>query len=180
MFVPCYRSLTVAALLAVTAAGEPIKMDRKAPELIGGPWLNTAEGKPVTMAARRGKVTVVQFWTYLCINCRRNLDAYAAWHRKFLARDILIVGVHTPELEEEAVPENVSRRVKEYGISYPVLLDSRRQNWDRWRQQFWPAIYLVDKRGRVRYRWEGELNYRNAGGEAKMERLIEELAAEPE
>ena len=80
-----------------------------------------------------------------------------------------------PETEAERDPANVAKKVKELGIAYPVLLDSDRQNWNRWQQRIWPAIYLIDKQGRVRYLWEGELEYQNAGGEAKMNRLIAEL-----
>jgi hypothetical protein len=87
--------------------------------------------------------------------------------------------VHTPETDEEKVAANVVRRVRAEGITYPILLDQKGVNWNRWGQQFWPTVYLIDKRGHVRYRWEGELEYANAGGEAKMARLVDELLGEP-
>jgi hypothetical protein len=76
------------------------------------------------------------------------------------------------------VPANVVKRVKELGITYPVFLDQQGVNWQRWGQHYWPTVYLIDKKGRVRYRWEGELEYNHAGGEAKMARLVNELLKE--
>ena len=90
----------------------------------------------------------------------------------------MIIGVHTPETPGERVTSNVARRVKELGITYPILLDNQGTNWNRWGQQFWPTVYLIDKLGHVRYRWEGELEFEHAGGEAKMARLIEDLLQE--
>lgn len=89
-----------------------------------------------------------------------------------------IIGVHTPETPREKVSENVARRTKELGITYPVLIDTPGENWRRWDQRWWPTVYLLDHKGRVRYRWTGELEYRNAGGEAIMTRLIEGLLAD--
>ena len=149
-----------------------------APELTGGPWLNLSSGTRLTLASRKGKVTIVHFWTYGCINCRRNLAYYAAWQRRFAARGVMVIGIHSPETEAESKLANVTRKVKDLGITYPVLVDSKRQNWNRWGQRVWPAICLVDKQGRARYGWEGELEYKGAGGEAKMSRLIEALLKE--
>ncbi len=91
---------------------------------------------------------------------------------------MILIGVHTPETEAEKVPANVIRRVKSLGITYPILLDQKGENWKRWGQQFWPTVYLIDKKGRVRYRWEGELEYEGAGGEAQMTQKIKELLQE--
>ena len=124
-------------------------------------------------------MTIVHFWTFGCINCKRNLPAYDRWWRRFADKGVVVIGIHTPETEAERDPANVAKKVKELGIAYPVLLDSDHQNWNRWQQRIWPAIYLIDKQGRVRYLWEGELEYQNAGGEAKMTRLIVELLKSP-
>jgi thiol-disulfide isomerase/thioredoxin len=150
-----------------------------APELTGDSWLNLPKGSTLSLASRKGKVTIVHFWTFGCINCKRNLPAYDRWWKRFADKGVVVIGIHTPETEAERDPANVAKRVKELGIAYPVLLDSDHRNWNRWQQRIWPAIYLIDKQGRVRYLWEGELEYQNAGGEAKMTRLIVELLRGP-
>lgn len=90
----------------------------------------------------------------------------------------MLIGVHTPETDEEKRESNVARHVKKLGITYPVLLDAKAENWSRWGQQYWPTVYLIDRRGHVRYRWAGELEYQGAGGEAIMAKHIEELLNE--
>ena len=149
-----------------------------APELTGGPWINTAEGKTIQLANRRGKVTIVEFWTFSCSNCIANLPAYANWHKQFAAQDVAVIGVHTPETASERVTANVVQRVKQLGITYPILVDQEHANWNRWQVEAWPTVYLVDKQGRLRYRWVGELNYHNAGGEAKLGQMVAQLLQE--
>ena len=149
-----------------------------APELTGKVWLNLPSGKTLSLASRKGKVTILHFWTYGCINCRRNLPAYDRWHKRFASKGVVVIGIHSPETEGERDLANVTRKVKEFGIAYPVLVDSDRANWKRWQQRAWPAVCLIDKQGRVRFGWEGELEYGGAGGEAKMTRFIELLLKE--
>jgi len=149
-----------------------------APELIGQAWLNGAKNASLSAPSLKGKVTILHFWTFDCINCRHNLPYYQRWQRAFPGSSVQIIGIHTPETERERAAENVAQKVKDLAITYPVLLDPQRENWNRWQQRIWPAIYLVDKRGHVRYVWEGELEYQGAGGYAKMTRLIEALARE--
>ena len=161
-----------------SAEKEPEALNLPAPELLGGPWINTASGKEINLAGRRGKVTIVEFWTFACGNCLANLAAYANWQKQFADEDVVIIGVHTPETESERVTANVARRVKQLGITYPILVDQEHVNWNRWQVDAWPTVYLVDKQGRIRYRWVGELNYRNAGGEAKLGQLVERLLKE--
>jgi hypothetical protein len=86
--------------------------------------------------------------------------------------------VHTPETPAERNSANVTREIRRLGITYPVLLDPKGENWNRWGQRYWPAVYLIDKHGRVRYRWDGELEYNHAGGEATMARLVDRLLQE--
>ncbi|MDX1978972.1 MAG: hypothetical protein SFV51_01790 [Bryobacteraceae bacterium] len=93
-------------------------------------------------------------------------------------KGVAVVGIHTPEFDHEAQPANVARRVKEFGIAYPVLPDPDQLNCRRWKQQFWPAVYLVDRKGMIRYRWDGEMNFSNLDGERKMTKLIEQLLQE--
>jgi len=149
-----------------------------APELIGNTWINVPKGTNLTFAARRGKVTVVHFWTFGCINCKRNLPFYQQWQERFGGRGLEVIGIHTPETKGERDPANVKKKVKELGITYPVLIDEGSQNWKRWQQRYWPTVYLVDKQGRVRFAWEGELEWQGANGNAKMLRLIEALLRE--
>jgi peptide-methionine (R)-S-oxide reductase len=149
-----------------------------APELVGGPWLNTPNQKPVALTSRRGKVTVVQFWTFGCSNCQANLPAYARLQKKFEKQDVAIIGIHTPEFDAERDPKDVARRVEELGITYPILIDSKSENWRRWNQQYWPTIYLIDKQGRLRHRWIGELEHDGANGEATIARQVEALLRE--
>jgi hypothetical protein len=91
---------------------------------------------------------------------------------------VVVLGVHTPETAPEYVTENVERESQRLGIRYPILLDRDHVNWNRWNQEFWPTVYLIDKKGFVRYRWEGELEYNHAGGQAKIDSLIESLLTE--
>ena len=152
---------------------------QKAPELVGGPWLNTPDGKPISLANRKGKVTVVEFWTFGCSNCRANLPTYAKWHDQFKNKGVEVIGVHTPEFDSEKKVENVKAQVKKLGIDYPVLLDNQSQNWRNWNQRYWPTVYLIGKDGKIRAKWEGELDYNGSSGTARLTKQIEALLAEP-
>jgi thiol-disulfide isomerase/thioredoxin len=185
---PAHRPTALLRLLAfalglLSATGDPLFAGESsqplagaaAPELVGDSWLNAPKGLKLSLASRKSKVTIVHFWTFGCINCKRNLPAYDRWWKRFAENGVVVIGIHTPETEAERDPANVAKKVKELGIAYPVLQDADRQNWNRWQQRWWPAIYLIDKQGRVRYVWEGELEYQKAGGEAQMTRRIVEL-----
>jgi hypothetical protein len=112
------------------------------------------------------------------VNCHRNLPSYGRWQKRFAKQGVVMVGVHTPETAAEKVAANVEKDVRERGISYPVLLDQKAENWRRWGQQYWPTVYLVDRWGRVRYAWVGELGYEGAKGEETIAGLVEELLKE--
>ncbi|MFZ0594373.1 MAG: redoxin domain-containing protein [Bryobacteraceae bacterium] len=160
-------------------SGDVIVERAPAPELIGSSWFNTPNNKPITLASRKGHVTIVEFWTFSCINCRRNLASYAKWSRDLAAEGVEVIGIHTPETEPESVKENVEREIARLGIRYPILLDSDHENWNRWHQEFWPTVYVIDKKGAIRYRWEGELEYNHGGGTDKILELVQHLIAEP-
>lgn len=151
---------------------------KAAPELVGGPWLNTPNGKPISLASRKGKVTVVEFWTFGCSNCRANLPTYAKWHQQFKNKGVEIIGVHTPEFDSERKVENVKAQLKKLNVDYPVLLDNQNKNWRNWNQRYWPTVYLVDKAGKIRAKWEGELDYNGSNGTARMTAQINKLLAE--
>ena len=160
------------------AVPQPVSLDLPAPRLVGSTndWLNT---KGRRLEFEKGRVYVVDFWTFGCVNCQRNLPAYERWQKRFAMEKLTIIGIHTPETAAEKQTTNVLRQVSKLGITYPVLVDQTGVNWKAWQQEVWPTIYLVDKRGHVRSRWAGELNWQGAGGEAKMLQQIQQLLKEP-
>src|SRR5262249_33986584 len=119
-------------------------------------WLNS---RPLTMASLRGKVVLIDFWTYSCINCLRTLPHVEAWDRLCRTAGLVIVGVHTPEFAFEHVPSNVEAAVKRLGVHYPVALDNDYATWNAYGNQYWPAKYLIDRDGHVRYAHFGEGSY---------------------
>ena len=131
-----------------------------APDFAGsGPWLNRPGGRPLTLAGLRGRVVLVDFWTYTCINCLRTLPHLRAWNARYARRGLTIVGVHTPEFSFEHDTANVRRAIAANRIGYPVLQDNEYATWSAWGNQFWPAKYLIDARGQVRYTHFGEGEY---------------------
>ncbi len=158
-------------------AGLPLlaKDGKTAPEFVQGPWLNS---KALTLAGLRGKPAIVHFWTYACGNCKANLPVYNKWFEEFGARGVEMVGVHTPELEFEYKMANIEAHVKKYGIRYPVLVDLQYKNWEKWEQRYWPTVYVLDRTAKIRGKWEGELEYRGAGGDKKMAALVREVLGE--
>ena len=138
----------------------------KSPELkaIRG-WLNS---NPLTIATMKGKVVLVDFWTYTCVNCLRTIPYLKRWHEKYADKGLVIIGVHTPEFGFEGEFENVEGAVKRLGIKYPVALDSDMRTWRAFDNDNWPAEYLIDKEGYVAYLHFGE------GGYTETERAIQE------
>jgi thiol-disulfide isomerase/thioredoxin len=119
-------------------------------------WLNS---KPLTLQGLRGRVVLIDFWTYSCINCLRTLPHIRAWDKRYRDAGLTIVGVHSPEFAFERVPSNVRENVRKLGVRYPVALDNDFVTWQSWHNQYWPAKYLIDKRGNVRYFHFGEGEY---------------------
>jgi peroxiredoxin len=159
-------------------ADSPEKVEMDAPEFAKDTeWL---QSKPLTMASLRGQVVVVHFWTFGCINCIHNYPAYKAWQEKYAGKGVTIVGIHTPEFEREADVKKIRAKAEENGLKFPIVVDKDSQNWKNWKNQYWPSVYLIDKKGKVRYRWEGELDSEKTKGEALMRERIEELLAEKE
>lgn len=132
-------------------------------------WLNTA---PLKADELRGKVVLVNFWTYSCINCIRTLPYIRAWAEKYRDQGLVVVGVHTPEFAFEKKVENIRQAAARFGIGYPVAIDNDFRIWRAFRNSYWPAIYLVDAQGRIRHHQFGE------GGEALSDRAIQDLLAE--
>jgi cytochrome c biogenesis protein CcdA/thiol-disulfide isomerase/thioredoxin len=122
-------------------------------------WLNTPGGKPVTLASLKGKVVLVDFWAYSCINCQRELPHVEAWAKAYASDGLEVVGVHTPEYAFEHVPSNVAAGVRRLGLTFPVALDNSYDTWDAYDNQSWPAAYLIDASGRIRHISIGEGDY---------------------
>lgn len=120
-------------------------------------WINT--DKNLTMADLRGKVVLIDFWTYSCINCIRTLPQVTSWYEKYKDQGFVVIGVHTPEFEFEKVLANVQTAVKRHGINYPVALDNNFGTWNNYSNHYWPAHYLIDRDGNIRYYHFGEGKY---------------------
>lgn len=143
-----------------------------APEFTGiEKWLNS---EPLSMQKLRGKVVLVDFWTYTCINCVRTLPYVKNWYDKYKDQGLVVVGVHTPEYRFERSTEKVTTALKRFDIRYPVAQDNDYATWNAYNNRYWPAMYLVDKQGRIVYTHFGEGNY------AETEAKIQSLLAQPE
>ncbi len=135
------------------------------------------QGGPLKLADLRGRVVVVHFWTNGCINCIHNYPVYRAWQKKYPAKEVTIIGIHTPEFPWEAAADRVRTRARDNQLKFPIVLDRDSTIWNRWGNRYWPAIYLLDKKGRVRHAWEGELHLSTDEGKA-FATHIDELLAE--
>ncbi|NCT55651.1 cytochrome c biogenesis protein DipZ [bacterium] len=138
-----------------------------APDLIvGGIWFNS---EPLSMSQLKGKIVLIDFWTYTCINCQRTLPYLKTWWEKYEKEGLVIIGVHTPEFEFEKNPKNVLQALEDFGINYPVMQDNDFATWRAYNNRYWPAKYLIDKEGNIRYYHFGEGDY------DKTEKAIQEL-----
>ncbi len=147
---------------------------RKAPEIEGGiGWINS---KPLKLGELKGKVVLIDFFEYTCVNCLRTLPYLKEWHRRYSHKGLVIIGVHTPEFDFSAEFKNVENAVKELGIEYPVVVDSKYEIWRAFKNQFWPRKFLVDKDGVIRYDHVGEGAYGRT--EAKIQELLRQVNPE--
>ena len=147
---------------ALSAGNTPdnLKDYGPAPDFQGiSAWINTPGSKPLSLTSLRGKVVLVDFWTYSCVNCIRTLPYLEAWYSRYHKAGLVIVGVHTPEFAFEHVVGNVRQAVAEHGIKYPVAIDDGYKTWDAWANQYWPADYLIDRTGQIRDAHFGEGSY---------------------
>ncbi len=143
---------------AQTASRYPVLGN--APDFTGNQeWFNTADGRGLSLADLRGRVVLVDFWTYTCINCIRTFPSLKEWDRLYRDTGLTIVGVHTPEFAFERKASNVREAIDQNGLAYPVAQDNEYATWNAWGNQFWPAKYLIDAEGRVRYTHFGEGDY---------------------
>ncbi len=152
-------------------SGLPVLGD--APEFVGNQrWFNTPGDRPLTLASLRGRVVLVDFWTYSCINCLRTLPYLTSWDKAYRKDGLTIVGVHSPEFPFEKDAGNVEAAIKRNGIHYPVAQDNDLATWSAYGNQYWPAEYFIDAQGRVRYAHFGEGEY------GEKEKVIRELLKE--
>jgi thiol-disulfide isomerase/thioredoxin len=142
---------------------------KPAPDIASPTWLNSA---PLRIGDLRGKAVLVEFWTFGCYNCR-NVEPYVKqWHENYADQGLVVIGVHSPEFSHEREVENVKRYMKEHDIRFPVPIDNEFSIWNRYGNRYWPAMYLIDKRGIIRYVKFGE------GGYSGTERQIQALLTE--
>src|SRR5947209_13223806 len=157
-------------LAARHPAAVPLPIEGELPSLGGATaWLNSS---PLSAADLRGKVLLIDFWTYTCINWLRTLPYIRAWAEKYKEHGVVVIGVHTPEFPFEHDLENVRRAVQDMRVSYPIAIDNDYAIWDAFNNQYWPALYIVDAEGRIRSHQFGE------GAYEQSEMIIQQLLAE--
>ena len=145
-----------------------------APEIIpGGEWFNLPEGvDSLTISGLRGKVVLIDFWTYTCINCIRTLPYLKSWHEKYNDDGLVIISVHTPEFEFEKSAENLAEAISDFELTYPIVQDNNYETWTAYNNRYWPAKYLINSQGKIVYTHFGEGDY------DETERVIQTLLAE--
>ena len=137
-------------------------------------WLNS---KPLNRKDLLGKVSIIEFWTYGCWNCYRSFPWLHGVEAKFKPKGFQIIGIHSPEFESEKIHKNIKAKIKGFKITNPVMVDNDMAFWKKMKNQYWPAYYIVDKKGKVRARFIGETHKNSAQGN-KIEALIETLLTE--
>jgi cytochrome c biogenesis protein CcdA/thiol-disulfide isomerase/thioredoxin len=160
--------------MTASASAADLPVEGQLPDLSGATaWLNSP---PLTPAALRGKVVLVDFWTYSCINCLRALPYVKTWYARYRDQGLVVIGVHAPEFAFEKNEANVTRAVHDLGITYPVALDNDYAIWSAFNNQYWPAHYFIDAQGRIRGHHFGEGDY--AASEQLLRQLLTEAGAE--
>ena len=172
------------AVAAVTLSLPPMASDAAAASLFGGAgmdgkpapaftgidhWINSP---PLKIDELRGKVVLVDFWTYTCINCLNQLPHVKAWHEKYKDQGLVVVGVHSPEYEEERSTAGLKDAITRLGIRHAVAQDNDFKTWKSYNNRFWPALYLIDKQGKVVYSHFGEGAYQQT--EAQIQALLKQ------
>nr|WP_255458818.1 MULTISPECIES: redoxin family protein [unclassified Herbaspirillum] len=155
-------------LFGLAASADTLVSGPPAPDFSGiDNWINST---PLSMARLKGKVVLVDFWTYTCFNCTNTLPYVTAWYEKYKSKGFLVVGVHTPEFAFERSTENVTNAMMKFNIHYPVAQDNRYVTWNAYHNQYWPAVYLVNKKGNIVYSHFGEGDYQET--EAAIRTLL--------
>jgi thiol-disulfide isomerase/thioredoxin len=159
----------VLASLLLTLAVANAGVGMKAPDITNETWLNSA---PLHLSDLKGKVVMVEFWTFGCYNCR-NVEPYVKqWHQKYAEKGLVVIGVHSPEFSYERDFAKVKQYIHEHDIRFPVPIDNDFSTWNRYGNRYWPAMYLIDKQGVIRHVRIGEGQYQETEG------LIQSLLVE--
>jgi thiol-disulfide isomerase/thioredoxin len=140
-----------------------------APEISGGQWINS---DPLTLQSLRGRVVLIEFWTFACYNCRNTLPTIKKWDMDYRKQGLTVIGVHTPELDIERNIDSLRREIGTLGIKYPVVTDSDYDTWKAYKVEAWPTLFVLDKQGRIRWTHVGE------GAYAETEEVIKNLLAQ--
>jgi len=149
----------------------------KAPDVIGdsAAWLNSP---PIATESLRGRVVVVHYFAFGCINCIHNYPTYREWQDELAGKDVQLIGIHTPETKSEHNVETLKSKLKSEDLRFPVIVDNDLANWNAWGNGMWPSVYLLDKQGYLRTFWPGELKWQGATGDQQIRTKIESLLAE--
>ena len=175
--IPVLLTVALGLLVACTSASglaDPAgKVGSPAPEFEGiANWINS---EPLTMKELRGKVVLIDFWTYTCVNCIRTMPYLKEWHDRYADKGLVIVGVHSPEFAFEKLTGNVVESAQDFGLSYPIAQDNDMGTWRAYDNRAWPAKYLVDKDGIIRYIHLGEGAYQETEMEIRRTRKTFEI-----
>lgn len=159
------------------ATGPAFAPEFDAPEFADAEsWLNSP---PLTMELLRGRVVVIHFFAFGCFNCHNNYPWYREWQQELTGQGVALIGIHTPETSAEENVAALADSLKENGLHFPVAVDKQKSMWNEWNNNIWPAVYIIDKRGRLRFWWYGELDWQGAGNQKVARRQIEQLLKEP-
>ena len=165
-----------AALVVVVLTSGSRGAERIAPELIaGGQWLNSA---PLKLASLRGKVVIINIWVHSCINCHNSLPTLKKWYASYKSAGLEIIGVHTPEFESDKDLAALKRSLASDDVTWPVMQDNQNATWQAYNNRFWPAFYLIDKKGVIRESHAGEISSRYPDAIAPLESTLKKLLAE--
>ena len=164
------KSIFIFLLSSLFSINSFSQITGSAPEITGEKWINT--DKALSLESLKGKVVLIEFWTFGCYNCKNTIPYLNEWYSKYKPQGLEIIGIHCPEFDSESVFENVKEAVKDLEIKYPVAIDNAFKNWYKYDIHAWPSMYVIDKSGTIQHFKRGE------GGYDKTESIIKELLAE--
>jgi len=177
LFIAAFAVIALALPLAQSARGGAVRQPLAAPEFTHvspDEWLNSA---PLKLSDLRGKVVLVDFWTFDCWNCYRSFPWLKAMEARLSGRGLQVIGVHSPEFDREKIPENIMKKIAEFGLQHPVMIDNDFSYWKAMANRYWPAYYLIDKKGILRAAFVGETHEGDEQAK-KIEEFLTGLLAE--